>query len=393
MMNSSGHTHGSTNGCKWAIWGLLATHIYYKWRILPYRSPTKVVLADDGRRSCAPSDLRPRFDGDSCLNAQHVSWVWATGNIARPWLEVKTTLRWCTSMMLQFCKTWEVDTRTIPDHWVMDRSATIDFRLLTIRSLSPDQPLCFLKVLENTTTNYDFQLCEPFNGFAGGCYLYIHSKRILTANQKQRLKVLFCSNDEEGLTESYIRSCSFCSSRCCLRLTPTTTLRGGYLSTHSFDLWFHLGVLSRNIHFLYKHFSFSCSQVVQWKSVCQLSWKAYWCVATTSLCNCGCCLSSSCTSVMWTPVSCGRFWWTEFTVGHCVEKLRDPWKTQWIHLVRCVSTRINPSLSRVRAGRERQRLRKLCLGTVVELEDQIKNKAWVVKAYGIRDTWGRHGVR
>eukprot|EP00434_Breviolum_minutum_P037690 symbB.v1.2.033430.t2/scaffold4150.1/size43807/2 len=25
-----------------------------------------VVLADDGRRSCAPSDLRPRFDGDSC---------------------------------------------------------------------------------------------------------------------------------------------------------------------------------------------------------------------------------------------------------------------------------------------------------------------------------------
>lgn len=113
MMNSSGHTHGSTNGCKWAIWGLLATHIYYKWRIFPYRSPTKVVLADDGRRSCAPSDLRPRFDGDSCLNAQHVSWVWATGNIARPWLEVKTTLLWCTSMMLQFSKTWEVDTRTI----------------------------------------------------------------------------------------------------------------------------------------------------------------------------------------------------------------------------------------------------------------------------------------
>ena len=38
-----------------------------------------------------------------------------------------------------------------------------------------------------------------FNAFAGGCYLYIHSKRILTANQKQRLKALFCSNDEEVL--------------------------------------------------------------------------------------------------------------------------------------------------------------------------------------------------
>ena len=89
------------------------------------------------------------------------------------------------------------------DHWVMDRSATIDFRLLTIRSLSPDQPLCFLKVsrILQPTMIFSYAVMRTqFNGYAGGCYLYIHSKRILTANQKQRLKVLFCSNDEEGLT-------------------------------------------------------------------------------------------------------------------------------------------------------------------------------------------------
>ena len=231
MMNSSGHTHGSTNGCTWAIWGLLATHIYYKWRIFPYRSPTKVVLADDGRRSCAPSDLRPRFDGDSCLNAQHVSWVWATGNIALPWLEVKTTLRWCTSTMLQFCKTWEVDTRTIPDHWVMDRSATIDFRLLIIRSLSPDQPLCFLKVS---------RILQPTMIFSYANTIQWLRRRMLSIHTQQAHLDCKPETTLEGFIlfkwrrRSYIPSCGFCSSRCCLRLIPTTTLRGGYLSTHSF---------------------------------------------------------------------------------------------------------------------------------------------------------------
>ena len=181
------------------------------------------------------------------------------------------------------------------------------------RSLSPDQPLCFLKFSRILQPTMIFSYANTIQWFRRRM-LSIHTQQAhLDCKPETTLEdfILF-----KWRRRSYIPSCGFCFSRCCLLLTPTTTLRGGYLSTHS------VMVPSRSFeqkhpHFLYKHFSFSCSQVVQWKSVCQLSWKAYWCVATASLCHCGCCLSSSCTSVMWTPVSCGRVWWTEFTVAHC----------------------------------------------------------------------------
>lgn len=91
----------------------------------------------------------------------------------------------------------------------------------------------FLEGFENTTTNYDFQLCSYANTIQWFCrrMLSIHTQQAhLDSKPETTLEgfILF-----KWRRRSYIRSCSFCSSRCCLRLTPTTTLRGGYLSTHS----------------------------------------------------------------------------------------------------------------------------------------------------------------